>query len=340
MSVDKRFIVVGENIHCTRIFKVGGIHVKNVDGRDVILFGNGDDRRELPVAARFKETADWENGKVKHAAVGIWQGMNGQTEEERGAGRAYIQFLAREQEAADAGFLDLNVDEYSTDVEERKTVIRWAAEAIQEAAGIPLSIDSPNTAILEAGLGACDPSKGKPMVNSVSLERRDAVGTAASFEACVIASAAGETQMPCTVEERVANIRTLFAELTKAGFPEERVYFDPLVFPISVDPRNGKMVLDSVRTLREEYGADVHFAPGLSNISFGMPKRKLINQVFAYLARKSGADGGIVDPKQINAAILNGLDTESASFTLARDLLEGRDEFGMEFITASRDGRL
>ena len=338
MSAKKRFIAVGENIHCTRVFKVGGLHVKNLDGKDVILFGK--DRRTLPVPPKFRRTADWENGKVKHAAVGIWQGTNGDTEDERRAGRRYIQYMVKEQEASGACFLDLNVDEYSTDVAERAEVIAWTARTIQEISSVPLSIDSSNTAILEAGLRACDASKGRPMVNSVSLERSEALGIAAGFEARVIAAATGETQMPCTVEERLENIEILYALLEKAGFEEDDIYFDPLVFPISVDPKNGVRLLDSIRALRDRYGQAVHFAPGLSNVSFGMPKRKLINQVFAYLAREHGADGGIVDPRQINAAVLNGLDTESRSFQMTRDMLEGRDEFGMKFITATREGSL
>jgi 5-methyltetrahydrofolate--homocysteine methyltransferase len=205
---------------------------------------------------------------------------------------------------------------------------------------VPLSIDSSNTVILAAGLEACDASKGKPMVNSVSLERLEAVGIAANFEACVIGSATGETRMPDTVEERLANIALLSEELDKAGFAKEDIYLDPLVFPVSVDPQNGKKVLDAIKALRDRYGAAIHFAPGLSNISFGMPKRKLINQVFTWLARKNGADGGIVDPIQINSAALDAMDPEAESFRLARELLLGQDEFGMNFISASREGRL
>ena len=338
--MEKRFIAVGENIHCTRIFKVGGLYVKSVDGQDVILFGQKADKQVLPIPRHFLETADWENGKIKHTAVGIWQGMNGKTDEEKRQGKAYLQFMAAEQEANDASFLDINVDEYSTDVEERCAVIQWTAEVIQEVSHVPLSIDSSNTAILAAGLEACDVSKGKPLVNSVSLERQEAVGIAANFKARVIASATGETRMPDSVEERLTNIGILSGELEKAGFAEEDIYLDPLVFPVSVDPQNGKKVLEAIKALRGRYGEDIHFAPGLSNISFGMPKRKLINQVFTYLARKNGADGGIVDPKQINSAILDAMDPEAESFRLARELLLGQDEFGMNFISAAREGRL
>jgi len=78
----------------------------------------------------------------------------------------------------------------------------------------------------------------------------------------------------------------------------------------------------------------------LSNVSFGMPARKLINQVFAYLAVEAGGDGGIVDPLQINAEKLQSLDTKAGPCQLARALLLGTDDFGMNFIAAHREGKL
>ena len=71
-----------------------------------------------------------------------------------------------------------------------------------------------------------------------------------------------------------------------------------------------------------------------------MPNRKLINQVFADLAVRAGADSGIVDPLQINGKILAALDDQSEPYRLARALLSGEDEFGGEFLAAHRDGRL
>jgi len=75
-------------------------------------------------------------------------------------------------------------------------------------------------------------------------------------------------------------------------------------------------------------------------VSFGMPKRKYINQAFAWLAVEAGADGGIVDPSQINAGILSSLDTSAEWFLLTRALLLGEDDFGMNYITACREGTI
>jgi 5-methyltetrahydrofolate corrinoid/iron sulfur protein methyltransferase len=339
MKISK-FISVGENIHCTRIFKVGGAFCKPLaDGTHAIVYRTASGERQLPVPEIFTARADWAAGKVKHCAVAIWQGVYGEGAA-RSAGVDYLQNLARQQAAAGATYLDINVDEFSTDVAERVRLMQWSVETIQHAVSIPMSIDSSNLEILKAGLDACDRGRGRPMVNSVSLERADAVAVAAAAEAVVIASAAGAEGLPNAVEERLANMTAIYERLAKAGFAMEAIHFDPLVFPISTDGQNGVRFLDAVKAVRARYGAEIHVVAGLSNISFGMPCRKLINQVFTWLACEAGADGGIVDPMQINLKVLNGLDPVSEPFRLARNLLLGEDEYGMEFIAASREGQL
>ena len=334
------FISVGENIHCTRIYKVGGAFVKSLDkNTHVITYQEEGREKHLPIPGRFVDSSDWKNGKVKHAAVAMWQGLNG-NEEQRQAGVEYLHHMVRRQEAHGASFVDLNVDEYSTDIGERKDLIRWAAGIIQQVSTVPLSIDSSNVEILEAGLEACDPAKGKPMVNSVSLERKDALRIAESAAAVVIAAATGETSMPTDKGERIANLKALIGLLEGSGFTYDRIYLDPLVFPVSVDPANGLMVLETVEELRKVYGEDIHFAPGLSNISYGMPKRKLINQVFTHLCVKRGLDGGIVDPIQINQNALDHLDPASEDFRITEAFLTGQDQYGMNYISAVRGGKI
>jgi 5-methyltetrahydrofolate--homocysteine methyltransferase len=245
--------------------------------------------------------------------------------------------MTREQEAHGAWFLDLNVDEFSVDRAEKIKAIRWAAEVIQKVSSVPLSIDSSDPEILEAGLAACDKSKGKPMVNSVSLERAAFIPIAAKAGACVIAGATGETKMPETVEDRLVNIEQLMDKLRSAGIALGDIYLDPLVYPASVDVKNSLMVIDSVKALRAKYGSHIHFAPGLSNISYGFPKRNVLNQVFAKLCLEAGCDGGIVDPAQINDKVLASVDYGVETFRLARELLLGNDEYGMNYISAFRE---
>ena len=335
-----KFIAVGENIHCTRIYKVGGEFVKETPGQGwAIVYKDGGQEKRLPVPKGFQDSGDWAAGKVKHAAVGIWQGLYGDSAGQK-AGVEYLAYMVRAQEAHGAHFLDLNVDEFSTEIDERRKVVQWTAKVLQKTSSVPLSIDSSNVDILEAGLAACDRSKGKPMVNSVSLERKEAVRAAAAAGAAVIAAAGGESAMPSNREERVANVDRLLALLTKEGMSLGDIYLDPLVFPVSVDPGNGRMILESIEELRKKHGAAIHFAPGLSNISYGMPNRKLINQVFTRLCVQRGLDGGIVDPLQINDGALARLDEGSEPFRLTRAFLLGEDQFGMNYITAVRAGKL
>lgn len=335
-----RFIIVGENIHCTRILKVGGKSVRETrDGGHAIVYKVGKQAKELPVPQAFKDGAAWRDGKVKHCAVAIWQGNNGNAAG-KAAGIEYIQNLAKEQEATGAAYLDINVDEFSTDTAEKIRMMKWTVDTVQKVVKIPVSIDSSNTDILKAGLEAADKGRARPMVNSVSLERMAAVDLAAAFKAVVIASAAGEKDLPNSTEERIGNIRRIVGILKSKGLKDGDIHVDPLVFPISTDGNNGKNFLTTVSSVRKEYGADIHIIAGLSNVSFGMPSRKLINQVFSWLAVEAGADGGIVDPMQINKEILEGLDPASEGFKLAKALLMGEDEFGMNFISASREGTI
>lgn len=340
MSI-KTFISVGENIHCTRIYKVNGAFCKpDADGETYhISFKTSSGASSFPVPSHFMENADWQAGKVKHCAAAIWQGVYGSGDAQASA-IDYLHNLARRQEAAGATWLDINVDEFSTDLDERMRLIQWTVDTLQAAVSIPMCIDSSNLDILKAGLAQCDVSRGAPMVNSVSLERTEAIDVAQEAGAAVIASAAGADGLPNSVEERMKNLQAVFALLTDIGMVPSSIHFDPLVFPISTDGGNGTRFLDTVRSIRETWGQEVHIVAGLSNISFGMPNRKLINQVFTWLACEAGADGGIVDPMQINLNALNRMDPETQAFRLTKALLLGEDDFGMEFITAAREGQL
>lgn len=340
MGRHEKFYVVGENIHCTRIHKLGGKYVReNEKGGADLVFRLENKERKLPIPGKFTAGADWQSGKVKHTAVAVWQGLNGDDAAKQAA-EDYIRFMVERQEENDASFLDVNVDEFSTDPGECRKAMTWAVRTMQKSAGVPLSIDSSNPRVLEVGLSLADPGLGKPMVNSVSLERKDAVNLAKDAGAVVIANAAGEERMPDTKEERLANLEQTMELLGNSGFKDENIYIDPLVFPVSVDSNNGTDVLETIGEIRERYGNAIHFAPGLSNISFGMPNRKLLNQVFTYLCRERGLDGGIVDPLQINASILDDLDPKDKAFKTAEEFLVGKDMFGKNYITAVRGGQI
>jgi 5-methyltetrahydrofolate--homocysteine methyltransferase len=333
------YIAVGENIHCTRVRMTSGKSIETLpDGSRALAFKEGGEARSLPIPAAIVAGDEWAKGKIRHVAVAIQQGLYGSSKEQD-LGRRYIESLAFEQEANGAWFLDLNVDEFSLDRAEKIKAIRWTAGVIQKAVSIPLSVDSSDSEILKAGLQACDPSKGAPLVNSISLERAAFIPEAAAAKACVIASSSGESSMPSSVDERLANMERLMEKLAAAGFSHDRIFLDPLVYTASVDMGNPQRVIDTIKAFRAKYGKDIHFAPGLSNVSFGLPRRPVINLVFARLCLDAGCDGGIVDPLQVNDRTLAGIDFGVEAYNLARELLLDRDEYGMNYITACREAK-
>jgi 5-methyltetrahydrofolate--homocysteine methyltransferase len=97
--------------------------------------------------------------------------------------------------------------------------------------------------------------------------------------------------------------------------------------------------MDAVRTIRERFGEEIHITGGVSNISFGLPARRIISDVFLDLCVEAGLDSGIIDPVADVAAALNP-DREARAYTLARAMLTGEDAFGMAFIEAFRAGEL
>ena len=325
----KPFIIIGENIHCTRSVKTTGPRVRG----NAIVFDNG----ALPVPDSIRAGADWTNGIVRPCGVAAWQGLHG-SDSAKIAATAFIAALAQSQAEAGARFLDINVDAFSTDISERCAAMKWLASVAQRAVTTPLCIDSSHPAVLEAGLATC--AKGTALLNSVSLERRESIAVAAAHHAGVVASAAGERDIPANAEGRLANFSQLAVLLKKAGVHEEKTYFDPLVLPVGVDPVQPGVTLATIRQARQIYGDTIHITGGFSNVSFGMPQRKLLNEVFVWMALEAGADSGIVDPLLTGLRRIAALDPQSEPFRLAHAVLSGADEYGSEFLAASRDGRL
>ena len=150
--------------------------------------------------------------------------------------------------------------------------------------------------MIRAGLEAIAPAQARPMLNSASLERLEALDLARAHDCRAVVTAAGERGMPDGSEARVANANRMVEAALARGFAVSDLYIDPLVFPISVDSGFGRHCLDAIRALRARFGADIHITGGMSNVSFGLPARRLLNDIFVLLAIEAGADGGILDP--------------------------------------------
>jgi 5-methyltetrahydrofolate--homocysteine methyltransferase len=216
----------------------------------------------------------------------------------------------------------------------------WLVTVVEATAGVPVSVDSSDVAVLAAGVAASTRPVGRLLLNSASVERPEVLDLASASGCAVILAASGKGGMPANAEERVANAVALVEEAVARQIPADRLYVDPLVLPVAVEPEAPSHVLEAARRLRAEYGSSIHLTGGLSNVSFGLPERRLLNDVFIDLAADAGIDGGIIDPVASDLARVFLQDRSSEPYRLAADLLLGRDPFGGEYVAAFRDGRL
>ncbi len=335
------FVIIGENIHATRVvLRNGKRTIILEDGTEAVTFkGESGEDLYLRVPESFKSSQPYQQGHIKHFMIAVNKGLSGDPSE-KAEGKAYIAYEVRRQAAAGAHCLDLNVDEVSYDVKVQKKAMAWLVRAVQEISPIPPSVDSSNAEIIAAGLAEYDGRAGRPTINSVALERLETLDLVKQYNAEVIVTAAGTDGMPQDSEERVANVNRLMESVRSKDIPLSDVYIDCLVFPISVEAEYGNHFLDAVREIRKIHGTEIHITGGLSNVSFGLPKRKLINDIFIYLGLEAGLDSGIVDPVQSKIKDIFKIDLDGEPEQLAREMLLGRDEFCVNYLQGWRQGRL
>ena len=146
-------------------------------------------------------------------------------------------------------------------------------------------------------------------------------------KAKVIALAMDDTGIQQDPALRLQIARKLVQDLQAAGVPLADIYVDPLTFPIGTGDDVATSMLDIIEKLKLEF-PEVHIIAGLSNISHGLPQRKLLNQAMTVLALGKGLDAGIIDPN----------DRYLMALIYAAEALLGRDEYCMNYITHSREG--
>jgi 5-methyltetrahydrofolate--homocysteine methyltransferase len=335
------FVVIGENVHTTRVVLVSSPRVAaDESGREAVVFTDAAGRtRYLPIPEAEQQTQNYLEGRVKHVRIAVQTAMAGGGD--ASTALDYLRALVTGQIEAGARYLDLNVDEVSLKLPEQIEAMRWLVDTVRPWATVPLSIDSSNLEIIQAGIeAAANGSSGAPMLNSASLERSEALDVAASAGGPVIVTAAGESGMPSDAAGRVENASRMVEAALERAIPLERIYVDPLVFPISVDAAFGAHCLDAFRRLRERYGREIHLTGGMSNVSFGLPNRRLVNDAFLVLAVEAGADSGIIDPIANNLERVFSIDRDSRPFQLAVDVLTGADQHCKAYIKAWRAGEL
>ena len=341
----KDFVVIGENIHATRVLLQKNERVAaNEQGEEGIVFVDEDGAsHHLRIPEEEKHSQPYQEGRIKHVRLAVQIAMAG-AEPDCSTALSYLRTLARRQVKAGARFLDVNVDEISTNLDDQLEAMRWLVGKLAPFVDVPLSIDSSSLEIIRAGATeaaeVASARVGPPMLNSASLERIEALDLAAQLRGPVVVTAAGESGMPTDAEERVRSASRMVEASLAAGIGLGRIFVDPLVFPIAVDGEYGRHCLDAIAELRRRFGTEIHITGGMSNVSFGLPNRRLLNDAFVLLAIEAGADSGIIDPTVLNVQRAFAADRTSRPFQVALDVLTGVDENCRVYMRAYRAGEL
>lgn len=238
----------------------------------------------------------------------------------------YIQNDVRLQTEAGATYIDVNA---GARIGEEEADMRWLIEVVQEATELPLCLDSPDPNILEMAYGLVNK---KPMINSISLEKdrfEPMINYLEGKECRIIALCMDDSGMPKSIDDIVSRARKLVKELEQIGFKRDDIFIDPLIQPMSVDINNGNIAMEAVKTIMTELEG-VHTTGGLSNVSYGLPQRKIINRCFLAMMIANGYDSAIMDP----------LDKDIMSLLHTADMLAGNDTYCMNFIKGVRANRI
>jgi cobalamin-dependent methionine synthase I len=238
-----------------------------------------------------------------------------------------IKTEAKSQAEAGADYIDVNA---GADPEREKEYMEWLVETVQDATEKPLCIDSSNPVVIEAGLKAH--KNGRPMVNSVNMEkgRPDAIlPLVKEHNALVIALCMDDQGIPESAAQRLEVVEKIVEVTTSHDIPRGDVYVDPLVMTLSAEDKSGLLVLEVLHQLKTRW-PDLKTTCGLSNISFGLPCRDLLNRTFVSMLMACGLDSAILDP----------LDKKMMATISTAAALLGKDEYCMNYLKSFRAGKL
>lgn len=207
-----------------------------------------------------------------------------------------IRERARMQAEAGATFLDVCASvEEAVEVE----TLKWMIDLVQEVTDTPICVDSPSARSCVAAIPFC---KRPGLINSVSLEG-DKIDTIfpviADTDWECVALLCDNDGIPDSVERRMKIFFGIMEKAKQYGIAPSRLHIDPLVVTLGTDQTALTVFADCCRRIKYEY-PEIHITSGLSNISFGLPVRKNINQAFMVLAMNAGMDSAIVDPTNKN----------------------------------------
>lgn len=202
----------------------------------------------------------------------------------------YVRKLAKEQSNSGADLLDINAG--MPGIDEKQTMLNIIS-ALSPVVGLPLVIDSSDPDVIEACVRYYP---GRALINSISAERQKIsklLPIAAHYGAAFVALPITDNELPKTAERRKLLVKTIAKEAESLGYKKQDIIVDGLVMTVSSDPLAAQETLETVRWANSEGFGTVL---GLSNISFGLPKRAWINSTFLAMAAGAGLSWAIANP--------------------------------------------
>jgi 5-methyltetrahydrofolate--homocysteine methyltransferase len=241
-------------------------------------------------------------------------------EQLRGGDLSTVGTDALAQVQAGADMLDVNAGIPLVDEPE---LLKSMLRAVQDAVDVPICIDSSVIEALEAGLSVYD---GRALVNSVTAEDdrlEEILPLVARHGAAVIGLANDETGIPTTAEERLKHARKIVSVAGDYGIAAADVIIDPLAMTVGADTEAVTTTLATISLIRDELG--VNMCLGASNVSFGLPRRHVLNAGFLPMAMAAGLTSAIMSTAEV-----------CVDSVRAADLLLGHDAWGSSWIATHR----
>ncbi|MCL2125638.1 MAG: dihydropteroate synthase [Oscillospiraceae bacterium] len=241
---------------------------------------------------------------------------------------AYIRDMAKRQADAGATFIDCCASVNEGELE----TLKWMIDCIQSVTDCPISVDSPDVNVVIKGMDFC----ARPgLFNSVSGEGGKidiAFPILAKPEYVkwdVMALLCDDTGIPKSAAKRIEVFDMVMAKAAEYGIDEKRIHIDPLIEMLcTTDDGEGVfMVLEVMKHIKDTH-PKVHISGAISNISFNLPVRRLVNQAFATLAISAGMDSSVMDP----------LSQDLRGVIYAAEAMIGLDDFCAEYTAAYREG--
>jgi hypothetical protein len=348
----RTFIAIGENVHASRTCPRLGANMATVDGAEVLRFvGTDGAERTCPIASSIVGSTEFARGRVKHIKNALLLGLAGDglvplartgavTDGAAGDARAYLVAAATRQERAGANYIDVNVDDIDEDPVVRCIAMAWIVRLLEPELSVPLSLDSSGPEVLEAGLRASAGASRRPLLNSASVERPGVLDLAARLGAGVVLSAVCGGGTAPGIDERLDCASTMLRAALDQGLSQADCFVDLLVLPAGIESGAGTTFLTASRAFRAAHGPEVHITGGLSNISFGLPARRVLNDAFVAMAIEAGVDSGILDPVAVQLDRVTAMSRSSLPFRLASEVILGKDPYAARYLAAYRAGLL